>query len=50
MIDFIERDNLLNGLEKRANEIITEFHVKFDDFYGATTSYDYNLRIAHLNY
>ena len=50
MIDFIERANLLNALEKRANEIITENHVKFDDFYGATTSYDYNCRVAHLSY
>ena len=47
-MDLLARHNVLKELDKKANKIIAEKHLKFDDFLNTNTLYEYNLCISNL--
>lgn len=49
-MDALYRAQLLDKLTEEANEIIAKKHLKFDCFFSATSSYEYNCLVAHNPY
>ena len=49
-MDALKRQRLIDELIVKANEIIAKKHLKFDWFFSATSSYEYNCYVAHSSY